>query len=86
MARQWVTSPAYKTAVAILVEARTRAGLTQRELAVRLKRPPSFVAKIEIGERRLDLIEFIAIARALGEDDKAVFDRVSRALGVAELL
>jgi len=35
------------------------------QLAQRLGKPPSFVAKIETGERRLDIVEFIAIARAL---------------------
>jgi transcriptional regulator with XRE-family HTH domain len=54
-----------------LREARTDAGLTQRDLAARLKKEPSWIAKIELGERRLDIVEFIAIARALGlkEDD-----------------
>jgi transcriptional regulator with XRE-family HTH domain len=54
-----------------LRDARTDAGLTQRDLAARLKKEPSWVAKIELGERRLDIVEFIAIARALGlkEDD-----------------
>lgn len=45
-----------------------RAGLTQQELAKRLKRPQSFVAKYEGGERRLDVVEFITIARAIGAD------------------
>jgi ribosome-binding protein aMBF1 (putative translation factor) len=48
-----------------LAEARAQAGLTQRELASRLKRPHSYVAKIEGGERRIDVIEFIELARAL---------------------
>jgi transcriptional regulator with XRE-family HTH domain len=44
------------------------AGLTQRTLAARLKKPQSFVAKYEGGERRLDVVEFIRIARALDAD------------------
>lgn len=51
---------------ALMTAARKRAGLTQQELANRLKRPQSFVAKYEGGERRIDVIEFIAICRALG--------------------
>ena len=39
--------------------------MTQRELAKRLKKPPSFVGKIEKCERRVDLIEFLAICSAL---------------------
>lgn len=53
---------------ALLREARTRAGLTQTQVAERLGTPQSFVAKYEGGERRLDVIEFIAVTRALGGD------------------
>jgi transcriptional regulator with XRE-family HTH domain len=52
----------------LMVGARKSAGLTQHALALRLKKPQSFVAKYEGGERRLDVVEFIVIARALGVD------------------
>jgi len=52
----------------LMTSARKDAGLTQHELAKRLKRPQSFVAKYEGGERRLDVIEFLAITRAIGAD------------------
>ena len=52
----------------LMVRARKAAGLTQHALARRLKRPQSFVAKYEGGERRVDVVEFITIARALGAD------------------
>ena len=45
-----------------------RAGLTQQELADRLGRPQSFVAKYEGGERRLDVIEFVEVSQAIGAD------------------
>lgn len=51
-----------------MVGARKAAGLTQHALAIRLKKPQSFVAKYEGGERRLDVVEFVMIARALGAD------------------
>jgi transcriptional regulator with XRE-family HTH domain len=51
-----------------MIEARTTAGLTQHELAKRLHRPQSFVAKYEGGERRVDVIEFIEICKALEAD------------------
>lgn len=47
------------------MKARKVCGLTQRELALRLNKPRSFVSKIESCERRLDIVEFTAIARAL---------------------
>jgi transcriptional regulator with XRE-family HTH domain len=52
----------------MLVEARKGAGISQQELARRLKRSQSFIAKIEVGERRIDVVEFIEIARALGRE------------------
>ena len=51
-----------------MVKARKTAGLTQDDLARRLKKPQSFVAKYEGGERRLDVVEFLAITRAIGAD------------------
>src|ERR1700682_5161469 len=52
----------------LMIGARKAVGLTQHTLARRLKKPQSFVAKYEGGERRLDVVEFITIARALGAD------------------
>jgi transcriptional regulator with XRE-family HTH domain len=49
-----------------LVSARKLAGLTQMQLANRLSRPQSFVSKYERGERRLDVVEFLEVARAIG--------------------
>jgi len=57
----------------LLVEARKTAGLTQHEVARRIDRPQSFVAKYEGGERRVDVIEFISIARALDQDPARLF-------------
>lgn len=54
--------------VRLLIAVRKAAGLRQEEVAKKLGKPQSFIAKYEGGERRLDLIEFIAISRALGSD------------------
>jgi transcriptional regulator with XRE-family HTH domain len=54
--------------------ARKSAGLTQVGLADRLGRPQSFVSKYERGERKLDVIEFCEVCRAL-EVDPVVFLR-----------
>ena len=51
-----------------LIEARKAKDFTQVELANKLKRPQSFVSKYERGERRLDIIEFFEVTRALGID------------------
>ena len=47
---------------------RCRAGMTQRELAVALGREHGLVARIELGERRVDLAEAYQIFIALGPD------------------
>ena len=46
-----------------LRQARLEAGLTQVEVARKLKRPQSFVSKIESGERRVDVVELSELAR-----------------------
>lgn len=51
--------------VELLRQMRKERGLTQAQVAARLGRPQSFVSKYESGERRLDLIELRAVARAL---------------------
>lgn len=58
------------------MEARKTAGLSQQELARRLKRSQSFIAKLEVGERRVDVVEFIEIARALGREPTELLSRV----------
>jgi len=56
--RKSVHTSEYSQLCAELLNARTRAGLSQRDLARRLKVPHSWVAKVESGERRIDLLEF----------------------------
>jgi hypothetical protein len=60
----------------VLVGAREAAGLTQRDLAARLKRPHSFVGRFEAGERRIDVVEFIEIARVLEVDPRHLFAKL----------
>lgn len=60
--------PRYAVLRELLVDCRERRGLTQVEVAAVLKKPQSYVSKYERGERRLDLIEFVSIARALSID------------------
>lgn len=50
----------------LLIEAREASGLSQHIVAERLGRPQSFVSKYERGERRLDVVEFLEVATALG--------------------
>ena len=68
----------YQHFLKLLTDARRRAGLTQVSLAKKLGRPQSFVSKFENGERRLDVIEFLDVARALRLDPTRVIDELSR--------
>ena len=72
MARS-VHSEPYKLLLETLIEARTRAGVTQVELAARLGRPQPFISFVERGERRVDVIEFYAIMKALDADPAEAF-------------
>ena len=56
-----------------LVASRHQAGIRQQAMAKKLGKPQSFVAKYEGGERRLDVVEFTAIAEALGVDALKLF-------------
>lgn len=76
MQRKWVSSPSYKAAIRKIVDARKRAGMSQRDLSSALGKPPSWVAKVEQMERRLDLLEFVAIARGLRLDEADLFQTV----------
>ena len=63
-----VFTPSYARFRELLIEAREGACLTQWQLAERLSRPQSYVSKFERGERRLDVVEFLDVARALSID------------------
>jgi transcriptional regulator with XRE-family HTH domain len=52
----------------LLIAKRKAAGLTQTDLAQRLGKPPSYVAKYELGDRRIDVLEYLDIAAAIGFD------------------
>ena len=55
----------HRALCALLVAARKSAGISQHDLALRLKTSQSAIARIEMGERRVDVIEFLDLARVL---------------------
>ena len=71
-------SAEHQRLIALLSDARRKKGLTQAELAEMIGRPQSFIAKIEGGERRLEVLEFAHIARVLGLDAGSLLNSVVR--------
>jgi hypothetical protein len=61
-----ITSSKYASLVAWLKQSRVDQGISMRELASRLDEPHSFVQKVEIMERRLDVFEYTLYCKALG--------------------
>lgn len=66
----------YAAFMDLLREERRKAGLTQAMLAKKLRRPQSYVSKYERGDRRLDVIEFLEIARAIKFDPSEFLQRL----------
>jgi transcriptional regulator with XRE-family HTH domain len=60
----------------LLIEARKAKGLNQTELAAALKRAQTFVSNYERGERRLGVVDFVLIARVLGEEPMELLKRL----------
>ena len=59
---------------------REKAGLTQRDIGQRLKKPQSYVYNCETANRRVDITEFIQWAEACEVDPKRAFSRLLKEL------
>ena len=55
---------------------RKKVGLIQKDLAKQLNRPQSFVSKYEIGERELNLLEFLEVAKVIGFDPHEIITKI----------
>jgi transcriptional regulator with XRE-family HTH domain len=75
-----VFTDAYASLLETVVEARKALGVSQVELARRLGKTQPFVSYFERGERRIDVIEFYAIMRALGVDPVEMFGELVKKL------
>ena len=67
-----------RAVAAAIAEARKEAGLTQRELAARVRRPHSVIGMIESNQRQVSVPELITLAEALGADPLRLFKRILR--------
>lgn len=69
-------SDEYRRFAGLLKEARLEAGLTQEELAGRLGVKQFFISKYESGRRRLDVLQFLTIAAAIGTDYRRILEQL----------
>ena len=68
----------YQLFLDLLIKARKDAGVTQEEVANRLKRPQSFVSKCENGERRIDVIELLEMLDAIEVNPVTFLQKIVR--------
>lgn len=59
-------SEPYAKMLANLITLRKERGVSQAELGSRIGKEQAFISRIERGERRIDVVEFYALAQALG--------------------
>jgi len=72
-----VYSDEYQRVITALKNARKAQGITQAQLAEALGKPQSFIAKVENGERRLDVVEFVHLARLVSVDTCKILNEIS---------
>jgi len=77
-------TPAYQALLAWLRRRRTAEGLTLRDVGARLGLPHSWVGKVETGERRLDVTEYVRLCRAIGAEPGEGLTAIEAALGPYE--
>jgi len=65
-----LTSPRHRALVALIIAERKKAGLTQWDVATKLRRAQSIVSTLESGERRIDVVEFLELAEVIGFDPR----------------
>ncbi|EOZ9311430.1 TPA: helix-turn-helix transcriptional regulator [Klebsiella pneumoniae] len=66
----------YQMVIKALRDARIACGITQHEVASAFGRPQSFIAKVESGERRLDVVEFVRFCRIVNIDPVTLLNRL----------
>jgi ribosome-binding protein aMBF1 (putative translation factor) len=78
-----IHSARYSIFLKVMREARERAGLTQVQLARKIRETQTFVSKCERGERRIDVIELRAFCQAFGVDLKQFVAALEKEIGKA---
>ncbi len=66
----------YQMVIKALRDARIASGITQQEIASAFGRPQSFIAKVESGERRLDVVEFVRLCHLLNIEPASILNKL----------
>ena len=78
-------TPGHLALMQVLIETRKAKNITQQDLADRMNRPQSFVAKVETGERRLDVVELAEWLIAIETNYHVVMEPVLSAVRKADV-
>jgi transcriptional regulator with XRE-family HTH domain len=73
-----IRSKRHKRLIELVLAERKQAGIRQVQLAKKLKRSQTWIARVESGERRLDVIELIELAEAIGFDAPGMVEAVQK--------
>ena len=76
-----ITTKRHQRLIEILIDARKRAGIRQAELARRVGKTQTFVARFEAGQRRIDAIELLALCEIIGIDPLKVVRKLLKVDG-----
>jgi transcriptional regulator with XRE-family HTH domain len=74
-----IRSSGHEALCEALIAARKSAGMTQADLAAKLRCHQSLVARIESGERRIDVVELVVLSRGIGVDANRLLTEIERA-------
>jgi transcriptional regulator with XRE-family HTH domain len=71
-------SPRHEALRAYIARERQKRGLTQVDVAKRIKRYQPYLTFIERGQRRVDVVEFLELAEAIGFDPVKALKAIKR--------
>lgn len=74
-----ISTKAHRCMVKWIRQERIAIGLKQSDVAKRLREHQSWVARLEGGQRRLDVVEFLAVAQAIGFDPVKMIRKLAKA-------
>ena len=77
----WINPSGHAIVGSVLERVRKDAGITQQDLAKRLGKPQSFVSSYESGQRRVDILELLVIAKEIGGDPEKIFREILGEIG-----